>query len=142
MFSDSNIARDTIQAYLETHYEVLGEMPATLQIGQFNPALATLHDARHVACSAFVTACNPLSRRLDPQANAARQEALAHELAALGLTCIEGVGKHPSNQWPGEASFLVLGVTLDAARALGEKHGQNAIVWCGADAVPHLILLR
>ncbi|QBQ99333.1 DUF3293 domain-containing protein [Paraburkholderia pallida] len=142
MFSDSSIARDTIQAYLETHYEVLGETPATLQIGQFNPALAILHDARHVACSAFITACNPFSQRLDPQANVARQEELARELEVLGLACVEGVGQHPSNQWPGEASFLVLGVTLDAAKALGEKHGQNAIVWCGADAVPHLILLR
>ena len=142
MFSDSSIPRDTIQAYLETHYQVLGETPATLRIGQFNPTLAMLHDACRVACSAFITACNPLSERLDPQANAARQDALAHELDALGLTRIAGVGQHPSNNWPGEASFLVLGVTLDAARALGDGHGQNAIVWSGADAVPQLILLR
>jgi hypothetical protein len=142
LFSDSDIPRDTIQAYLETHYQVLGETPATLQIGQFNPVLAALHDACHVACSAFVTACNPFSQSLDSQANAARQAALAHELEALGLTGIEGIGKHPTNNWPGESSFLVLGMTLDAARALGKKHGQNAIVWCGADAVPQLVLLR
>lgn len=142
MFSGSSIPRDTIQAYLETHYEVFGDMPATLQVGQFNPTLAALHDARHVACSAFITACNPYSRNLDPQDNAARQEALARELDALGLAYLKGVGKHPSNGWPGEASFLVLGLTLDAAKALGEQHGQNAVVWCGADAVPQLILLR
>lgn len=142
MFSDSNIPRDTIQAYLETHYQVFGETPMTLHIGQFNPTLATLHDAHHVACSAFITACNPLSQTLDPQTNAARQAALARELDALGLTYIEGVGQHPSNNWPGEASFLVLGVTLDAAKTLGGTHRQNAIVWCGADAVPQLILLH
>jgi hypothetical protein len=142
LFSDSNIPRDTIQAYLETHYRVLGETPATLHIGQFNPALAALHEAHHVACSAFITACNPFSRSLAADANDARQAALAHELDALGLTRIEGIGKHPSNNWPGEASFLVLGVALDVAKVLGENHGQNAIVWCGADAVPQLILLR
>lgn len=142
MFSDSSIPRDTIQAYLETHYQVFGGAPATLQIGRFNPALSALHDAHHVACSAFITACNPFSQNLDPQANAARQEALVRDLEALGLAFIEGIGKHPSNTWPGEASLLVLGATLDAAKALGEKHGQNAIVWCGADAVPQLILLR
>ena len=142
MFSDSSIPRDTIQAYLETHYQVLGETPATLRIGQFNPTLAALHDASRVASSAFITACNPLSERLDSQANAARQDALARKLDALGLTRIDGVGQHPSNNWPGEASFLVLGVALDAAKALGNEHGQNAIVWSGADAVPQLILLR
>lgn len=140
--SDSSIPRDTLQAYLETHYEVLGDAPATLCPGQFNAALAALHEARHVACSAFITACNPLSRSLDPATNAALQETLARELDALGLAYIEGVGQHPSNHWPGEASFLVLGMTLDAAKALGEKHQQNAIVWCGPDAVPQLILLR
>jgi len=142
LFSDSSIPRDTIQAYLETHYQVFGETPMTLHIGQFNPALAALHDARHVASSAFITACNPLGQNFAPQANAARQEALARELDALGVTYIEGIGQHPSNNWPGEASFLVLGVALDVAKTLGGTHRQNAIVWCGADAVPQLILLR
>ncbi|MFZ8986054.1 MAG: DUF3293 domain-containing protein, partial [Steroidobacteraceae bacterium] len=26
--------------------------------------------------------------------------------------------------------------------ALGERYGQNAIVWSGADAVPQLVMLR
>ncbi|WP_413184345.1 DUF3293 domain-containing protein [Paraburkholderia sacchari] len=142
MFSDSSISRETIEAYLETHYEVLGDAPATLRPGEFNAALRALHEARHIACSAFITACNPLSEGLDSETNAARQAALARELDALGFAYVEGIGQHPSNHWPGEASFLVLGITLDAAKALGEKHQQNAIVWCGADAVPQLILLR
>ncbi|MBN3792652.1 DUF3293 domain-containing protein [Burkholderia sp. Ac-20353] len=142
MFPESDIPRDTIQAYLETHYHVAGDTPTTLQVGQFNPTLAAMYDARQVTGSAFITACNPFSQDLSPEANAARQEALARELEEHGLTFIEGIGKHPFNDWPGEASFLVLGATLDIAKALGQKHGQNAIVWCGADAVPQLILLR
>jgi hypothetical protein len=142
LFPDSDIPRDTIQAYLETHYHVAGNTPTTLQVGQFNPMLAALHDACQVTGSAFITACNPFSLDLGPEANAARQAALARELEQHGLKFIEGIGQHPSSEWPGEASFLVLGATLDIAKALGEKHGQNAIVWCGANAVPQLILLR
>lgn len=142
MFSDSKIPRGTIQAYLETHYHVAGDTPTTLQVDQFNPTLASLHKARQVTGSVFVTACNPFSQDLGPEANAAQQATLAHELEQLGLEFVEGVGQHPSNNWPGEASYLVFGTTLDAAKALGEKHGQNAIIWCGADAVPRLILLR
>lgn len=142
LFPDSDIPRDTIQAYLETHYHVAGDTPTTLQIGQLNPTLAALHDAHQVPSSAFITAFNPFSQSLSPEANAARQAALARELDECGLTFIDGIGEHPSNNWPGETSFLALGATLDIAKALGEKHGQNAVVWCGADAVPQLILLR
>ena len=142
MFTESIIPRETIQAYLETHYQIAGDTPATLQAGQANPALAGLHAAHGVSSSAFITACNPYSEDVGAHANAERQAELARELERLGLAYIEGVGKHPSNSWPGEPSFLVLGATLDVARTLGQKHGQNAIVWCGADAVPQLILLR
>ncbi|QCP47920.1 DUF3293 domain-containing protein [Trinickia violacea] len=142
MFPDSDIPRNTIQAYLETHYHVRGDTPTTLLVGQFNATLAVLHEARRVTASAFVTACNPFSQSLDPEANAARHEELARDLEGQGLTFIEGVGKHPSNDWPAEASFLVLGANVDVAKTLGSRHGQNAIIWCGADAVPQLILLR
>jgi hypothetical protein len=64
------------------------------------------------------------------------------ELSASGLAFVEGVGNDPSNIWPGERSFLVLGLVPEAAKSLGAQFGQNAIVWSGADAIPRLILLR
>ncbi len=64
------------------------------------------------------------------------------ELRLRSLLFIEGVGQHPSNRWPPEPSFLVLDLSLEAAKALGSRHEQNAIVWCGADATPLLVLLR
>ncbi|MFM0175832.1 DUF3293 domain-containing protein [Paraburkholderia sediminicola] len=142
MFSDSDIPRETIQAYLETHYRVHGDKPTTLKIGENNPTLATLHEAHHTECSAFITACNPFSQNASDEFNAARQQALAKEFKQLGLTFIDGIGQHPSNNWPGEASFLVLGLSLEAAKTLGTRYGQNAIVWSGADATPQLVLLR
>lgn len=142
MFSDSDIPRETIQAYLDTEYFAFGDAPTTLRVGQPNPELAALHNAHDVSCSAFVTACNPYSQNCSVEFNAASQEALARELKRLGLTAIEGIGEHPSNKWPGEASFLVPGLSLEAAKALGAQYRQNAIVWSADDATPQLVLLR
>jgi len=142
LFSDSDIPRETIRAYLETHYRVHGDTPTTLKVGETNPTLATLHAARDTECSAFITGCNPFSQNSSEEFNAAQQQALAGALKQLGLTFVDAIGQHPSNNWPGEASFLVLGLSLDAAKALGTRYGQNAIVWSGADATPELVLLR
>ncbi len=143
MFSASVIDREIIQAYLETQYHVHGDAPATLVAGQANAALAALHRAAGVTCSAFITAWNPFSQpACDVASNARRQAELARELTQRGLRVIDGIGQHPSGHWPGEESFLVLGLTLEDAKAIGVRHAQNAIVWSGADAVPQLILLR
>ena len=142
MFSESQIPRATIQAYLETHYQVHGFSPTLLKIGEGNATLAAIHRSNGVEASAFVTACNPFSEPLDDAANAERQKILAVELTQRGLTFIEGVGQHPSNDWAGEASFLVLGVSVEEAKELGARFGQNAIVWAGSDAVPKLVPLR
>jgi hypothetical protein len=142
LFSDSAIPRETIQAYLETEYIAFGDTPTTLRVGETNAALAALHKAHDVECSAFITACNPFSENCTPEFNAQRQQALARDLAQLGLVAIDGIGKHPSNNWPGEASLLVPGLSLEAAKALGAQYGQNAIVWSAEDATPQLVLLR
>lgn len=142
MFSGSEIPRHVIQAYLEAHYHVHGNAPTTLKVGEADASLAALHEAAGVACSVFITACNPFSEKVGDALNVERQQAFAHVLRQRGLSFIDGLGQHPTNGWAGEASFLVLGLTLEDARALGTQHGQNAIIWSGADAVPQLILLR
>jgi len=58
------------------------------------------------------------------------------------VTFLEGIGQHPANDWDGEASFLVFGLSLNDATTLCTQFEQNAFVWSGADAVPRLILLR
>ena len=120
---------------------VQGSAPVTLKIGERSPALAALHAAADVACSAFVTAWNPLSERTDDEANAREQQALATALRERGLAFVDGVGRHPLHRWQ-EPSFFVLGMPLDVAREMGARFRQNAIVWSGDDAVPQLILLR
>ncbi len=55
---------------------------------------------------------------------------------------IEGAGAAPTSGRQEEESFFALGLDLDAARDLGTRYKQDAIVWVGEDAVPKLILLR
>ena len=143
----------TVAAYRETHYSVLvdglwteadGTSPDRfdLVIDQPSIALKSLYAATRHTQSAFITACNPLGQVLSDEANDARQVQLREELTRRSLKFIPGIGQHPTNRWPGEPSFLVLGIALEASKALGLRHQQNAIVWAGPDATPRLILLR
>jgi len=132
----------TVQAFRETEYKVHGDDPFTLKVGETSSALASAHTRHGVECSAYITACNPFSQMLGDEANAERHAALGREISQRNLASIEGIGQHPSNQWPGEASYLIFGLTLEAAKALGTRLEQNAIIWTGVDTVPQLILLR
>lgn len=71
-----------------------------------------------------------------------RQTLLSAALTAEGLRHFPGEGKHPANDWPAEPSFLILGVDMTDAAQLGSEHDQNAVVWCGSEGVPQLLLLR
>jgi hypothetical protein len=142
LFPESIIDTEIIQAYRETHFHVHGDTPFTLAIDIASSALLALHATHQVTSSAFITACNPFSQAYVESDNVDRQRALSSDLHQRNLTCIDGIGQHPSNQWPGEQSFLVLGVSLEDANILGAKYKQNAIVWNGPDGVPQLILLR
>lgn len=142
MLFESVIDADTVQAFRETEYSVQGDEPFTLRVGETCPALAAAHKRHRVDCSAYITACNPFSQILDDEANAERHAALGRELGQRSLASIKGVGQHPSNHWPGEASYLIFGLTLEGAKTLGTRLEQIAIVWTGTDAVPQLVLLR
>ncbi len=139
---NSLIPPDTIQAYRETDYRVLGDLPLVLRINEFNKPLSALYQTNQANCCCYITAFNPLGNIINDDANADRQSLLATDIQSRGLTFFKGIGEHPSGEWPGEPSFLVLGIAIEAAKSLGNKYEQNAIVWCGSDAVPQLVLLR
>ena len=145
----SAIAPALIEAYLAAHYRVDADPAFALEVGVCSPPLLHLFERHRCDCAAYLTACNPFSQDVGASDNAARQAELARQLKGRSLTFIDGVGvdgQGPQDggapQWPGEPSFLVLGLSLEAARTLGRKHQQNALVWCGKDAVPQLVLLR
>ena len=128
LFSESTLPPALIQAYRETDYRVLAETPFVLTVGIASQDLIRLYQAHKVACAAFVTAFNPFSQELTADENHRRQAELAKELTRLGLEFVEGVGQHPGGNWPGEASFLVFGLALEAAKSLGHCMEQHASV--------------
>ena len=140
------ISLSLIEAYLAAHYRVDAELPFTLRVGVFSEPLALLFQRHPCDCAAYLTTCNPFGQDVGQIENAERQAELGQELKGRSLRFIDGMGldsqSEETQKWPGEASFLVLGLSLEASRALGRKHEQNALIWCGKDAVPQLVLLR
>ena len=138
----SEIPRKIIEAYLETEYHVLGDPSFMLSIGVTSEPLGKLYKQTRTNCAVFITAWNPQSRDVDVATNKAKQAELAKELSQRSLACFDGIGRHPTGGWPEEPGFFVPGLSLEAAKKLGIKYGQNAVVWCGSDAVPELVTLR
>ena len=146
MFTDTALSPELIQAFLETHYRVHQDgpdvPPLTLRVGQTSAGLAALHRTHSVDCSAFLTAYNPFAKKVDEASNLKRQEDLKEELSSRSLVFLPGEGQHPTNGWPAESSALVLGLSLEAAKVMGRKYEQAAIVWSGPTGVPELVLLQ
>lgn len=138
----SKIKQAKLSAYRETVYEVRGPMPMRLVIGKVCVSLRKLYTLWGLDSCVFVTAFNPSGSATKAPENRQRNEELRKDLQRRRLTFFEGRGAHPSNGWPPEPSFLVLGVGIDSVRALGEQWGQDAVVWAGADAVPRLVTVR
>ncbi len=136
------VAEDKLVAYMETHYSVRTPEVITLRIGEANAALAEAMRRHGVATCAFVTAFNPSGAAIEESENLARHAALLADLAKIGCVSYEGAGGHPDNGWPEERSCLCFGLLFEDACQIGAKWGQDAIVWCDADAVPQLVLLR
>ncbi|WP_417068718.1 DUF3293 domain-containing protein [Niveibacterium terrae] len=131
---------ELVAAYRAARYRV--DAGFELRVDRFCAPLAALHRACGVACSAFITACNPGSVRCDAAENAEREASFEAGIRALGFAFLGGRGSDPQGLWPDEESLLILGLELDLARRLASEQGQNALIWNGADAVPRLILLR
>ena len=146
LLPESSISQSLIEVYLAADYRVDADSPFTLKAGILSEPLAQLLHRHQCDCAAYLTACNPLGRDVGGIENAARQAGLGQELKGRSLRFIDGVGldghSEEVQKWSGEASFLVLGLSLETSRALGCKYGQNALLWCGMDAVPRLVLLR
>ena len=83
-----------------------------------------------------------MSQETNDNDNKQKNQQLEQILKNKKLPLIRAEGICPDNKWPGEESFLVLGMTLNAAKELGKKFNQNAIVWSDQSAISQLILLR
>jgi hypothetical protein len=116
-----------------------------LHIDEYSQPLSRLFTASGYRCAAFITASNPFSVPHGVEENLAACARFRDEL--LRRSCrpeqiLDGEGRDPTGAWPGERSFLVLGLDLETSMLLGREFGQNALVWAGEDAIPRLVLLR
>ena len=134
-----DIPPELVQAFIETEYFVHADPAFKMRIGQPCPELARLMAEQNTTCTAFITAWNPFSQQLSPKENEQRQQELKAQLKTRGLRFIDGIGQHPSNEWPGEASVLILNLNLESAKVLAAQYEQHAFVWAGETAVPELV---
>jgi hypothetical protein len=139
---NSSISPTLVDAYLHAEYQVQTTPAFVLKIGCYSPELKALYDASHENSAAFITAFNPASQALTLAENVSRNQALEQLIAALHCDYVHGTGKCADDAGIGELSFLVLGIDQDTATVLGQKFGQNAIVWCASNALPQLLLLK
>jgi hypothetical protein len=135
----STLPPELLQAFADTHYIVHHGSPFAMHIGQPCPDLKKLMEDRNALCAAYITAWNPFARKLSDRENEDRQQELKDTLKKRGLTCIDGIGQHPSNGWKGEPSVLILGLDREAAKALAGHYEQLAFVWADKTAVPELV---
>jgi hypothetical protein len=97
-------------------------------IGSIDKKRDALLDRAGVSRWAFITAWNPASQQLSPEANASRQSELAAELSTAGYHFLPGEGIGKDSAWPPEESLFVMGISEREARRLGRKFGQLAVV--------------
>ena len=117
------------EAYMKTSYEVPAcqdpSCPACgleLRVGEKSEQLEQIMIDSGLDTWAFLTAENPRSVMMSREENIKRNEILREELANIeGVRIFEGRGRGLDGKWPAEASFLVLGVSIERALALGRR---------------------
>lgn len=142
MLTHTEIPEATIAAYKATYFRVWIEDGFTIELGEINQQLVRLFAKHQVESAAFITAYNPFSQSTSELKNTAAQAELEAEIKSIDLDFYPGQGEDPTDPLAAELSALVMGIGLEQAKLLGIKYQQNAIVWIGHDAKPHLLLLR
>ncbi|KFN48825.1 DUF3293 domain-containing protein [Arenimonas composti] len=132
-------ARGCESCYRATTYRVNTTPTIDLRIGVHSQALRDLHARRGVDSSVFITAWNPFGDDRPLEWNARALDHLRRHLRGSGLGFEEGAGVPDGSGRVPEQSLLVPGPDRAAAANLCAAFAQNAVVYCGPDAVPELL---
>lgn len=116
------------EAYRNTHYT--SALGITLLIGSESPELDAILLISGLESAIFITAWNPFSEMKSDPENRKLNDKLKTDLFNLlpENRVISGFGEDPSGEWPGEDSFLALGISLEEGIRLARKYQQNAFV--------------
>jgi Protein of unknown function (DUF3293) len=99
-----------------------------IRVGKRTPALDGVLARKGKRRWAFLTACNPSARLLGPAENRVRTRALKSALRNAKYLFFAGKGGSDAGNWPGEESFLVVGIGQREADRLRRRFCQDAIV--------------
>ena len=138
----SGISQKLLKEYKTADYYVFSEPSFILKIGISSKELRKLLIKLNVKFAAFITAFNPYSQELSLKENRLRNKKLEGKIQSLDLYYIKGDGRCGDSGEVGEESFLVFGLSKKQAINLGKESQQNAIVVCGTNATPSLLLLK
>ena len=138
----SGISQKLLKEYKAADYYVFSEPSFILKIGISSKELRKLLIKLNVKFAAFITAFNPYSQELPLEENRLRNKKLEGKIQSLDLYYIKGDGRCGDSGEVGEESFLVFGLSKKQAINLGKELQQNAIVVCGTNAKPSLLLLK
>jgi hypothetical protein len=128
-----------LAAYRSTDFIVFDrDQEWTLNVGAASPRVDALLDRHGATHATIVTAFNPRSRVLAPDANAARHRSLVRLLEDRGLPFLYGEGRDPSGQWIAETECIVFGISLAEGLAIARRFEQNAVVFIERGKAPRL----
>ena len=133
------IAAELLAAYTATDFVVFdGAEQWALHVGAASPRVDALLDRHDATCATIVTAFNPRSQVLAPEANTARHRTLVQLLKERGLTFLLGEGRDPSGQWTAETECIVFGISLAEGLEIARRFEQNAVVFIERGKAPRL----
>ena len=138
----SALAPGLIRAYRETEYHVYANPTFVLRVDQPCAALEAYYAQQNFAAGCFLTAWNPQSEQLGLAKNLARQQILETQLQQAGWNWLRALAAHPNNGWPAEPGCFIQSMEAATACEWGRQFAQNAIICCGLDTIPRLVLLR
>ena len=127
-------------AYVAARYRIdCGGQPIDRRVGVVDLRADRLLAA--AGCRAhwhILTSCNPASRRLPPAENAARLDALRHDLQDRGWVMLASVNSSDDDAWI-EPGFCVLDAAAADVLTLATRYGQSAIVAAKLGHAPLLV---
>ena len=138
--NDDVIQKTKIDQYLDTNYTdnlLESEMLARKMV-----AIDDIVVRKHVIENGMAKKDVDDGQVVKKQNKANAKSKLEGKIKSLDLYYIKGDGRCGDSGEVGEESFLVFGLSKKQAINLGKESQQNAIVVCGANATPSLLLLK
>jgi hypothetical protein len=133
------IAAELLAAYTATDFVVFdGAEQWVLHVGAASPRVDALLDRHDAIRATVVTAFNPRSRVLMPDANTARHRALVRLLEERRMPFLLGEGRDPSGAWSPETECIVFGISLAEGLEIARRFDQNAVVFIERGMAPRL----